>query len=717
MLRFATAIFLSAFLLFQVQPLIGRYILPWFGGGPAVWTACMLFFQALLLAGYAWAHLLARLVAPRRQPLVHAGLLALSLLFLPVGVAPSWKPQGDEAPTARILLMLGSSIAAPYALLSATGPLLQHWFRLAHPTRPPWRLYALSNLGSMLALLSYPFLFEPVLTLRQQSWSWSLLYLLFAAGVCWCGVALRAITPGAIEPGQMAGDPAQQAPSPAGPGSLRYAYWVTLSALGSMLLLATTNQLCMDVAVVPFLWVLPLMLYLLTFVICFDRERWYGPGWWAMALGLAIFGAYWAVRTGTRLGIVTQVLLYGWSLFAGCMVCHGQLVRSKPEPRHLTGFYLAMSLGGALGGAFVALAAPWVFVGHYEFQLALLGVAAAALAPSMRDRGWWPARMWPTPARWAPAALLVLACATLVWGASSRAAGGGTRRGETIEVSRNFYGILRVFRGWVITPGQPVIPRIEIEHGRVVHGTQLEPEHLRRVPTTYYGANSGVALALQAHPRRSVTTATGPTSATPPEPFRVGVVGLGAGTLATYGRRGDRFDFYEINPEVIRLAHKHFTFLRDSPASVEMHLGDARIVLERQLAQGQPGRFDVLVLDAFSGDAIPVHLLTREAAQTYLGHLREDGILAIHISNLFIDLRPVTHALAAEVGMERLFVGSEQVKELGVDKSYWVLLTRNRAFIDQPEVQQAVWRIQDLSKSAQLWTDDFSSVWRLIMKW
>ncbi len=685
MFRYALTIFVGAFLLFQVQPLISKIILPWFGGGPAIWTTCMLFFQLLLLAGYAYAHLIVVRLSPKQQGLLHLGLLALSLAFLPISPTEDWKPTPSATPQWQILLLLMVTVGMPYWLLSATGPLLQGWFSRTHPGRSPYRLYALSNIGSMLALLSYPFLVEPALRLSTQTdmWSWS--YALFA--VC-CGVcALQSFR----RPG--GGDllaPAEStdsAEAPERPRARDQIFWLALSACGSAMLLAVTNQMCQDVAVIPFLWVLPLALYLLSFVICFGGEGFYVRGVFLSGLAVSMWLTWFLLARGVRIHIGKQIVGYSITLLLCCMVCHGELYRCRPNPRHLTRFYLMVSLGGALGGVCVTLLAPMLLVDFFELHIALVCTCLLALYAMYRDadsrmhRGWW--RLgW------------LVQIGLVAWLAVSLYTVSDSERGRILSRTRNFYGVLIVTersRGEKDKQEKMIF----LKHGRIDHGSQYLVKERRHWATSYYTEASGVGLALLHHPRRGTSER--------PMPLRVGVIGLGAGTLATYGRKGDYYCFYEINPEVERLARHWFTFLKDCAADEKVVLGDARIQLERQDSQ----QFDVLAVDAFSSDAIPVHLLTRECFTLYWRHLRKDGVLAIHISNRYLNLGPVVLGLAEEADYRAvLFSGKE---------SMWVLVTRNTTFLDNAKISSAITPWPDKLQRL-IWTDDYSDLYSVVNK-
>ncbi len=668
---------LSAFLLFQVQPVISKFILPWFGGSPGVWTTCLVFFQAVLFAGYAYAHLLTRL-APKTQAGLHTLLMAAALFGLPIMPEAAWKPVGDEDPAGRILLLLLSSVGLPYFILSSTSPLTQVWFTRARPEGRPWRLYALSNFGSLAALLSYPFVFEPWLEVTTQARLWSAAFVLFA------GLSLFL----AWRTARLAGLPSAPlvAPAPA-PAWWRRLLWVLLPALASALLLATTNHVCQDVAVVPFMWVVPLSLYLLSFILCFELERWYVRGFW----GLAALGVVFVTAAGKKLSLPVDLMPdypaeLAWcfgALFLACMVCHGELARLKPAPARLTEFYLGMSAGGALGGLLVSLVAPRVFVTFLEWPLGLLLaviVATAALiaaAQQLRRR-------------------FVRHALSFVWllagGTAAVLLGRWTLHvDERLERVRNFYGTVNVDQDW--DPGLENEYRT-LTHGGIIHGMQNLGAAYREDPVTYYGRHTGIGRALSRLEDRVEA--------------RVGVVGLGTGTVGCYARRGQTYRFYEINPEVVRLARKHFSYLADAEArgaTVTEVVGDARLVLEREPAQ----RFDVLLLDAFSGDAIPMHLLTREAFQIYQRHMKPDGIIAVHVTNSYLTLAPVVEKQAAALGWRTTRILTDE--EGDDDSTDYVLVTRDEAFL---KAHPADVPVDEPRLEVPLWTDRYHNLFQIL---
>ena len=670
-------VFLSAFLLFQVQPIIGRYILPWFGGGPAVWSTCLLFFQVALLAGYAYAHWIASRPNPRVQAVAHTVLLALSLLFLPISPAVIWKPATPGDPVGRILLLLLATVGGPYIMLAATGPLLQRWFSLSRPGESPYRLYSLSNMGSFLALLSYPVVAEPLFRLRTQSFIWTALYVIFVA-IC------------AITAWRSGGSAAPAiAPSASRPSLWTILLWLAFSACGSTLLMATTNQMCQEIAVIPFLWIVPLAIYLLTFVLCFENDRWYRRIVFAVLAGILAPASCALISAGLAIHLWVHLCVYPATLFVLCMLCHGELARVRPAPAHLTLFYLMVASGGALGGVFVVLIAPRVFDTYLEYPI---GMAAACLLGFVVWVKSGALRQW-TSANFrvrVPLAALLLGgitaiVTTVMFGQQS-----------ALASWRDFYGILRVSQKVDING-----PLRQLMHGRIRHGFQYLTVGKRDWPTTYYGPHSGIGLVLQNYH---------------PPNRRVGIIGLGTGTIAAYGRPGDVFRFYDVNPDVATIAQGWFSFLKDSRAQIRIVLGDARIQLERELAAGHPQHFDVLAVDAFSSDAIPIHLLTAECADLYRRHLKADGVIALHTSNRSLDLQPVARGMAEHLGWQALFINSDDDANIGESSSDWIIVTNNQAVLDAPALASEDTQWDNPKAPPLVWTDDFSSLWRVLKR-
>lgn len=695
---FLFAVFTSAFLLFLVQPIAARHILPWFGGSPAVWTTCMLCFQAGLLAGYTYAHVIATKLSRKGQVSLHLALLALSLLTLPIIPAESLKPEGGADPVKGIVVLIAATVGLPYILISASGPLLQHWFSeagLARNGHSPYRLYAMSNVGSLLGLLCYPFLIEPALGLREQSWMWSAGYGVYFLGAAACGMMLLR---SAGQSGRSDGVAETAAPAPAPSWGDRI-FWVAASATGCAMLLAMTNQICQDVAVVPFLWILPLSLYLITFIIAFDHDRWYfRPFWMPLAMG-SVGGVLYLLHhelSDGDLPMVWQVVIYATAMFACCMVSHGELVRRRPAPKYLTGFYLSVALGGVIGGLFVSVGAPRLFTGFFELHTALIATAALGLvgliAQIFQPR--WPKAVTvPLLVVWLAGAVVLTHSLTLH--IKDHASG-------VIDASRGFYGVLRIGEN----ADSNGMGYRSLYHGRIIHGAQYEDDSLRLSATTYYGDSSGVAQALRYHPNRR-TADDKPAEA--PRPVHIGVIGLGVGTMAAHAKEGDRVRFYEINPQVEDMARRHFSYLSDCAGKETVVIGDARISLERELERGEPQQFDLLVVDAFSGDSIPIHLLTREAFQLYEKHLAPGGVLAVHVTNRYLELTDVVRVLAAEIGRDAALVSvSAEEEELNY-VSDWVLVTDNQSMLNHLRKASLVTAWTE-GPQPILWTDDYSNL-------
>ncbi len=668
---FAITVFTSAFLLFQVQPLLAKFILPWFGGTPAVWTMCMLVFQLLLFGGYAYAHLLSSLKSVSRQACIHAAMLAVAALSLPIIPDVAWKPVGNEGPALRISLLLLATVGMPYFLLSATGPLLQQWFSRACTGASPYRLYALSNIGSLLALVSYPFLFEPVFSSTMQAGLWSALFVIFALSCLLCGWTAAVQSKSEVTSESVtASCDADSAPA--------YARWFILAMLPSVMLLATTNEVCMDIAVVPFLWIIPLTLYLLSFILTFESDRFYNSRVMTLITTASLVGTIVMMAVGASFGVVLQIVVFFLNLFCVCMLCHGELVKLKPNPRRLTSFYLTISAGGAAGGLFVGLLAPMIFDVYCELPLAIFCCLLICAGTWLRSDAQFQRLVPPgTSLKFGSGIALALTLYLAIFTQHAP---------STKAIERNFYGVLRVVD---VQEEVTSRPSRDMVHGRVVHGRQFLDEAGRRQPATYYSLSSGAGRVL-GQTELQANSAEG---------RRIGVVGLGAGTLAVYARPGDHMRFYEINPDVIDLAWKHFSFLEDCEAEVKVLPGDARLVLEQEADQ----QFDVLVLDAFSGDAIPVHLLTTEAMQIYSRHLSHDGVLAVHISNSYFDLEPVVRALGDEFGLTARVQACERGADGGVAlESVWMLLCR------EPEVLTKALGPDSAAANSRtvLWTDD-----------
>jgi spermidine synthase len=682
---YAFTSFWGAYLLFQLEPLIGKFILPWFGGSPAVWITCMLFFQVFLLGGYAYAHLNLEHFSARWQGVLHIALLLTAVLALPVTPEQSLKPDNSDQPTLDILFLLTSSVGLPYFILSTTSPLLQAWIVRINPSRSPYTLYSLSNCGSLLALLSYPFLFEPYFRLGEQTLGWSVGFIVYVVLCSAIALDFRrlakketiAAKPVAIDEETRIADRI--------PSAVLWLFWLALPAATSTLLLAATNQLCQDVASVPFLWIVPLSLYVMSFIFCFAQNDWYQRQIFIPALFFAAIALVWVLYDKADFTLEAQVGIYSAGLFFCCMTCHGELYRLRPQPSQLTAYYLAISVGGAVGGIFVALLAPLLFPLYFEFHIGLfacclLTLAAVAVESQLLDQQRRQPLLW------------LLAGGGLIWLGINLANQAFQTASEKNHISRNFYGVLRVEDRLV---ENPELAKRLLRHGAIDHGFQFLAPEKQHLATAYYGNDSGVGLTLthfsRVHGRR------------------VGVVGLGTGTLLSYGKPNDYFRVYDINPTVVELAQTHFSYLKNTAAHYEIVTADARLALEREV----PQNFDLLILDAFSGDAIPMHLLTEQALQLYLRHLCPDGVLAIHITNHYLDLRPLVSGMALRAGYQYLLVQSQASESLGRFRSDWALLSKNQTFLHDAAFANAAHPRITPSETI-IWTDDFSNMFRLL---
>jgi spermidine synthase len=751
MLTPALTILLSSFLLFLVQPILAKQILPWFGGSAGVWTICLVFFQLVLLLGYTYAHWLTRKLLETRQFGLHIFLLVASCFTLPIIPGSFWKPGHDADPTLWILGLLAATVGLPYFLLAATAPLLQRWLSRADDNhtlkRSIYRLFALSNLGSLVGLLSYPFVIEPYAALRTQAWVWSAAYLIFV--FCFVSYAWkRRKLPDLPRAGTLSGAALEAPPSPG-----LYGYWIGCAALGSALLLSATNQITQNVASIPLLWIVPLSVYLLSFVICFEGRSgrgWYERRYWMTPAMLTTGAMAWALFANqANLSIYVALPVYTVGLFFGCVVCHGELALSKPNTEYLTHFYLSLATGGALGGMLVGLVAPQVFNSYWEMPLALIALAILGVYGSSQEIRVQPRRSWAANffvaslgtalillllgalpsaldpytlgwakivmgnARWGCAALLVIAALLLqryrLWRAVALMAlfctltfdwnyYHGLSRG-TKFADRNFYGALRV----ADSPYSTGYVR-QLKHGVILHGSQILEPSQREQPTTYYGLSSGIGRTILSEHRTLGS-------------LRIGSIGLGAGTLAAYTKSGDVFRVYELNPAVLGVALNQFSYLADSKARIEPVLGDARLSLELEVKQGAfdrpEQRFDVLSIDAFSGDAIPVHLLTREAFATYARAIKPNGVIAFHLSNWYLDLPPVVDQIARDAGFTTVLIADRPPALGSILPSDWMLVTRNTAFLRQPEIADYTTPIARRS-ALPLWTDQFSNLFQIM---
>lgn len=667
---FAGATLLGAFLVFQVQPVISKCVLPWFGGTPAVWTTCLLFFQVLLFAGYLYAHCIRRFLPPALQGIVHLVLLCAAAWSLPIAPSDAWKPVGTEDPTWALLWLLTAHVALPYFVLSSTGPLVQAWLSYENQSESVYRLYALSNVGSLVALLSYPFVVEPLLSIEQQSVFWSLAFYAFVVVDGWLAICLLRRRKGNSTINNEESAEGQSVLTKLGVAD--WSVWIGLPALASVMLLVVTSHVCQDIAVMPFLWVLPLSLYLLSFIISFDSPNWYRPKLIATFTGLAFVVIQLKGWFPGNWQMPMEALSYLVVLLGVCLLCHGETAARKPATQRLTLYYALISFGGAMGGILVALICPLVFQDYRELPIAMslsIGVVAITFLAS---RSWMTTTCdWKLSKRINGLIVAIIGFTAVVTTL--------TNRTDTIDQRRNFFGVLRV---------ENDAERVQLVHGNTIHGIQLHGPK-RMTPTSYFGHSSGVGRLIHTMQAES------------PE-MRIGVIGLGCGVLAAYGRDGDTMDMYEINPDVLAIAEEHFTFLSDCPAAIEHHLGDGRLLLERHTDK----KFDLLILDAFSSDAIPAHLLTLEAMQLYRERLADKGVLAVHVSNNHLDLVPLTHRLTQAIGMPSRLIQNNRRDQVYTRPSRWVIATdRDDAFWESEHLSVAQKPDASVVESAPLWTD------------
>ncbi|WP_221029005.1 fused MFS/spermidine synthase [Actomonas aquatica] len=749
MFPFFAAVFLGAFLLFLVQPMMGRFVLPWWGGAPAVWTACLLFFQTALLLGYFYAHLLSKHLPPKRQWVVHLALLVAACIALPpVPVAPVADATDALSPVWAVLAMLSSTIGPPFVMLAASSPLLQRWFALGHPQRSPYRLYALSNAGSLLALLLYPVLIEPWLARVDQAYAWSWLFVGFAFAIVWAGWKLRHASPARETP-----DVAAEEDAPAAPSLRQRLGWIGWGALGTGLLAASTSALTLDVAAVPFLWIGPLTIYLGSLILTFDHPRWYRRGVFAFLLPVTLLVSL-DQRVFASTAPLGQLLITHLAALAvATMICHGEVYRSRPAATHLTAFYLSFAAGGVLGTLLVAVASPAWFNFDVDLPVLWTAVLAGFVLQLTRERDLRLARLLAAgflaasvlapllrpveePGLGARLHLLLdlaqqhpltLAClAVLVVAIDFRLPPGWARQwtrrttvglillvafsawhtvGSALRPPPGLVESRRGFFGEVTVTDYPSDdPRAAsrfMGHGNTTHGIQLRHPDYRSYPTSYYSEGSGIWRVL---------------SRANQQPGRhIGVIGLGSGTLAAYGMAQDHLTFFEIDPNVVDLAHTRFTYLADTAAEVDVRLGDGRRLLEQEAADTNAPRYDVLVLDAFSSDAVPVHLLTREAFATYLRRLAPDGVLVVNVSNRLVDLRRILEAHAQHFGLTLAhLIHRPEADRWWAFSSEWIALAPQRAALDDRAITSWTGLAAPTELEGVTWTDEFASLWSVL---
>jgi hypothetical protein len=673
---------------------LSKTLLPWFGGTSAVWSAAMLYFQFMLILGYAYSNWLVKKKDPRKQTAVHLVILIASVclvIFLwivwpsPITPAENFKSGNIVHPILSLFFLLTISVGLPFFVLSTNSPLMQVWFNRKNAGRSPYWLYALSNIGSLLGLLIYPIVIEPLLTIRWQGWLWAGGYLIFAILAAYNSVqAAKTSRQPVTVKAETVSDNVRRSKT------RDPLMWILLSACASLLLLAVTNQITQDVAAIPFLWVLPLIIYLLSFVLTFSNRSLYNRKVFTIFLILGTLGCGY-IFIAPLTGIILQIFIYSFFLFAAAMICNGELYALRPQASQLTRFYLMGAIGGAIGGFVVNFVAPYLFRGYWELYLGLAFVWIL-LSIVFYSRTGKPSEIRFGALIGAMSDVVVILMVILIIYSAS----------GNLFVHRNFYGVVYVRQREIETDHQKANVLV---HGSTLHGFQYLDANLRDTPTSYYSKYSGVGLAFLNNPHR----ASG---------MRVGVLGLGVGTLAAYGQAGDYYRFYEINPAVVDLAkgqNGYFSFINDSQATVDIVVGDARLSLEKELNAGVKNNFDILVLDTFSSDSIPVHLVTKEAFAIYLQNLAPDGLIAAHISNEHLDLRPVFWQLAQFYDLDIAIV---QTPDGGNDPaatpSVWVLLTRNPNLFEAPALANKLDSMDGFRTDTRLWTDDYSNLIQLL---
>jgi len=663
-------IFLGAFLLFLVQPLIAKVILPSVGGGASVWTTCMLFFQAMLFLGYGYAHLLTQYLRFKHQLLTHSALLFVGCALYWFASQTNFNVTSVQNPIADIFIYLLKSVGLPYFLLSATGPLVQKWLVLAGSNKNPYRLYSLSNIASFLALMSFPFIFEVQFSLGVNKLLWGVIFSVYAVIF---GMWLKQLS--ACETNDNNGE-IESSIDKTNVGTKLL--WVVYSAIGVIVLVSTTSAMTQNVPPVPFLWILPLALYLITFIVCFRTIAWYQRTYFQLGMALVSVIAIMMYFTGTRFDIHSQVIVYSTILLMACLACHAELVKLTPAKQNLTSFYLYIAFGGMLGSAIVSIVAPVIFEQFYEYPLVFSLLFVAIGASVIKDKS----LNLQSVVSFVFAGVLLFG----VWSLDS------LYHQTSIHKARNFYGVLSV-------KDVPINEKIErrLIDGTTSHGSQYLSDEGIPTPLSYYRKNTGVAIAIDALGQD--------------KPLNVGLIGMGAGTLAAYGRKADNYDFYELNPAVKHAAEHYFNYLSSTLADTNIVLGDGRVSMQLLAEQGKLQAYDIIVIDAFSGDSIPQHLLTKEAVELYLNHLTEYGVLVFHISNSHLNIKPIMASLSEAYALKARYFFTK-AKDVNEHDTEWVWLTNNEQLLDSP-LNKIYGRPLAADKRI-LWTDQYSNLFSIL---
>ena len=689
MIYFSVTIFTSAFLLFMVQPIIAKQILPWFGGSSAVWTTCMVFFQMILLLGYWYADFVVRKLSKRTQAIFHSAVVIISLIWLPIIASDTWKPAADTEPSSRILLLLLVTVGLPYLLLSTTGPLVQAWFARCYPQAKVYRLFALSNFASLLSLLAYPPLIEPHIDLQSQAWLWSGVYCIYALLIvvsAWHSIRHEVTVemPKANASAPVLNDKA--------PTKQDYTLWLLLATLGSVLLLSFTNHITQNIASVPFLWIVPLVLYLVTFILVFDVGSSRGKsGWYSRQIFIPLLFALLLITTygmyegyASTMNIYLALPLFCILLFIGCMFCHGELAALRPAAQYITQFYLCLSIGGAAGGLMVGLLAPLVFDSFAELPLALISCGLLASFVIWRAPSTAIAAKFNTTLI---SCALALTCGMgwLLWQESLTTE-------ATLLQHRDFYGTLRVSESDADNTPDSVR---DLYHGVISHGWQHTYEPLRAKPVSYFGPGTGIAKTITFYQEEEPS-------------IRVGILGLGIGILTSYGRETDSFRIYELVPAVIDIAKKYFWYLTGSKSKIDYLVGDGRLSLERE----QSNQFHMLSVDAFSSDSIPMHLMTVEALRGYKKQIRDDGAIVYNVTNRLINLAPMVKLIADEEGMEAVLIANRP-QEADLYRTDFVVVTNNKKLIASLQKSEEYKPIETMPK-LKAWTDSYNNLFDVL---
>ncbi len=683
-LPFILAVGLSGFLIFQVQPMMGKFLLPVFGGSVTTWSACIAFFQTTLLIGYLYAYLTSRMTV-RWQAAFHVGVVLASLALLPITPTASASVATEDNPALGIMQLLAVAVGAPYLILAATSTLVQRWFAAAQPGRDPTRLFAVSNLASFAGLISYPFLFERLAPITTQTVWWSFAYAAYAAAIGWCAMLAAKAAPAApvrdvpVE-GRMAG---QDGPTPV-------LGWVWLSLIGSILLVASTNIITERVAAMPFLWVIPLSLYLLSFVVVFARsDRRRLGGWFAAFLALFLLGLVLQNVEDSYL-LILKIAGISGAMFAGCMVVHGELANRRPGTERLPAFYLWMTFGGALGGLFVTFAAPALFSDYWEYEIAIAALVATYVLLRRADL---PASI--KTARSAVAGAIAAVAVSVVVGLSLFVR---EEPGDVIEKVRNFYGVVKIVR----LDEDDDDERLAMFQSSVNQGEQMADEARRREPACDFGAETGIGLAIRRHPKRIAG-----------QPLRIGIVGLGVGMTLVHGLKGDLFRYYEINPAVTDLARKYFSFHTDTEATFEVVHGDGRLVLEKEGKEGAR-KFDILIIDAFRGAAPPMHLMTREAFEIYLARTEPDGLIVANFEVERFDPSPLFRGMGKLFNLRAEWFETTLLPDCKQEAVSWAIYARSGAFFEDADVRRRISPWWDKKDTTLVWTDQTSNLFSIL---